>query len=132
METPFAPSFSANLQDINEKNITITPPNSSLDDTVSESFKQKAMQALGRRGHADITIDMEQVTSVDYSGLGCLLYILRQVTAIGGEARLKGVCENVRRQLATARIERLFKIVGAGPEGDSIEECDSVVAAGAY
>ena len=115
MNTLFSLDCFADSQDEIDSNITITPQSCSLDATMSESFKQEAMQRIGSCGSPHIVIDMQKVTLVDCSGLGSLLYILRQVTAIGGEATLKGVSEVIREQLARTRIDKLFKII----EGDS-------------
>ena len=102
---------------------TITPESRSLDSTVSESFKREAMQVLGSSEYPHISIDLRNVTDIDGSGLGSLLYILRQVTAIGRKVTLEGVTDDVRDKLAEARIDKLFKIIDNDINMLSVDEC---------
>ena len=122
----------ANLHDKLDRNTTITPQNCSLDAAVSESFKQQAMQQIGGSGYPHIIIDLQNVTFIDCSGLGSLLYILRQVTAIGGEAALTRVSEAIRGQLETARIDKLFKIIDSDSDMPSPNESGAELAVEAY
>jgi anti-sigma B factor antagonist len=76
-----------------------------------------------RRGARAIVLDLHAVTFMDSAGLAALLNVLRRATAAGGEVVLVDLQPQVRRLLASTRVDRHFTIT------DTVEQAERILAA---
>ncbi len=79
-----------------------------LDASSVEEFKRDIAQVLEE--HAQVIFDLSQLGFVDSSGLGSLLFCLRQVQARGGDLKLCSISKSVRALFELVRMHRLFHI----------------------
>jgi len=69
-----------------------------------------AVNALVASGKRDILIDLTPVTYVDSATIGCLMDLLRQVRAAGGQLKLSGVQKRVETMLTLTGAQNFIEI----------------------
>ncbi len=57
-----------------------------------------------------LALDMSRVTWIDSAGLAGLVRLLAEARKLGGEFRLSGASDAVRKALVFARLEALFPV----------------------
>ena len=62
-------------------------------------------------GHAHLLVDLRNVTFIDSSGLGALVYGLREAKRKNGEVRVTGLSEHVSSMFTVTRLNKIFEIV---------------------
>lgn len=88
--------------------VVIDVPLESLDASNTQAFRDAVDTWID--DDKRVVFDMSQVTFVDSSGLGVLLSCLRELNAIGGDAKLCGMIDSVQKMFALVRMDRIFDI----------------------
>lgn len=81
-----------------------------LDALVAGHFRERTGPLVA--GKLLVILDLDEVSSIDSSGLGALVALLRAVPA-GCHVRLANVKRNVRALFGLTRIDRLFRVFGS-------------------
>jgi anti-sigma B factor antagonist len=89
--------------------------NGKLERASTGTLKNKVAELL-KADYSNLIIDMAEVRSVDSSGLGSLVAILRTVTRHGGDVRIVQLQESVRAVFRLVRLENVFEICGTVEE----------------
>jgi anti-sigma B factor antagonist len=76
---------------------------------------REAVDALIAERRARIVLDLEQVSFMDSSGLGVLVYGMRRAGALGGMLRLAAPGEQVRRLLELTGLDTVVEIFAGAP-----------------
>jgi len=92
----------------------ITLPGESLDAGNAKDFKREILPAV--EGRPRVIFDMSRLKFVDSSGLGAILYCLRQLNAGGGDLKLCGMLKPVRALFELVRMHRIFDIYNTQEE----------------
>jgi len=80
-----------------------------LNSKLASRFKAEFLVMIGQGNH-NIVVNLEKVKHIDSSGLGSLLFGLRQAKANGGVLKLVGPQPNVLGLIKIARLESVFEI----------------------
>ena len=75
-----------------------------LDSIIAPDLKTELL-LLTDNGKTNILIDLSNVSYADSSGLGALLFGLRQIKNLGGQLRLFGANKKVQSLIKIARLE---------------------------
>jgi anti-sigma B factor antagonist len=101
--------------------LVLRPDGPSLDAASSTGLKDALREQIAA-GELELCVDLDDVESMDSTGLGVLIGALRQLGG-RGTIRLVGVKPGVRTLLHTTQMTRMFPIVdsldpepGSGPE----------------
>ena len=78
-----------------------------LDAVIAASFRE-AMVARIDQGQRNIVLDMSQVSFMDSSGLGAIVYVLKHLGHTG-RLHICGVTPGVMAVLKLTRMDRVFK-----------------------
>ncbi len=62
-------------------------------------------------GHNQILVDLQNVIFIDSSGLGALVYGLREARRSNGSIRVSGLSEHVSSMFTVTRLNKIFEIV---------------------
>lgn len=87
---------------------------SSLDASNTDAFKD-AVKPLMEEAHR-ITLDMKMLDFMDSSGLGSLVWMLRESENRHGAIRLASVTRPVQTLLEMVRMHRIFQIHASVPD----------------
>ena len=71
---------------------------------------REALGAVVARRPAKLVLNLGSVSYIDSTGLGTLVYLLRQVNAYGGKMALVQVTPIVRNVLEVTRLQNVFNI----------------------
>jgi anti-sigma B factor antagonist len=80
----------------------------------AKDFKQGLASVLASKHK--MVFDMSRLQFVDNSGLGVLLSCLRKLHAAGGELKLFGLTDQVRKLIELVRMHRIFDIYNTREE----------------
>lgn len=94
-----------------EENKWIFIPKGDLDIYTSNEFKEKIL-SLFNREFRDIVIDGRDLEYVDSTGLGALIYLLKEVQNEGKEIYLENIKANIRKLFTITELDKLFIIRG--------------------
>jgi anti-anti-sigma factor len=99
---------------VSEERIVLAPQELGLDSRLE--FRKEALAQLAGipRGGGRLVIDVTSTQSVDSTGLGVLIMILRRAEQRRISVALKGVSEELRFLLALTKLENLFEEVAVG------------------
>jgi anti-anti-sigma factor len=78
-----------------------------------------------------LVLDLSQVRYVDSCGLGALVGVLTSTRAAGGDMRLAGPNERVRRVLKTTHLDKVFSIHATCEEAAKAFEAGTSTSSGA-
>jgi anti-sigma B factor antagonist len=92
----------------------IRVPLATLDASSSKAFRTSItpLLAVGSK----VVLDLSQLKFVDSSGLGAMLFCLRQLHGTGGDLRLCGMTKSVRALFELVRMHRVFQIFNTREE----------------
>jgi anti-sigma B factor antagonist len=65
-------------------------------------------------GHTEILVDLSKVQFIDSSGLGALVYGLREARRKRGSVRVTGLSAHVSSMFTITRLNKIFEIVSPG------------------
>jgi len=101
---------SLQLEVENKNNVLILKINSPrLDNTKAPELKTEFLRLIAEDSR-NILINLKSVESIDSSGLGALLFGLRQVVATNGNLKLVDLQPRVMSLLKIAKLDRIFEI----------------------
>ncbi len=83
-------------------------------DTVEEF--RKAMLHLVDERKNKIVLNLEQVSFVDSSGLGCMVSVLRKFRQNSGDIKLACISDSIRPLIEIVRLHRVFDIYDSAEE----------------
>lgn len=86
-----------------------------LDAALAPELKTELL-LLVDNGVTNVLVDISKVDYADSSGLGALLFGLRQITNVGGQLKLVGANHRVKNLIRIARLENYL------PNFEEIEE----------
>lgn len=89
----------------------IITPVGRLDLLTAGEMKKELARVVGS-GHIRVVIDLENVESVDSSGLGALISGLKAARLAGGDLRIARPVEQVRYILGLSTLDRVLKPYG--------------------
>lgn len=88
----------------------IIKPKGILDGTKTTEFRQKINETL-ERGAKVILVDFSEVTFMDSSGLGTLVFSLKTVRAAGAQFFLCSINDQIKMLFELTSMDRVFNIV---------------------
>ncbi len=89
-----------------ENNVTIIKINQDrLDAVLAPELKTELLMSVDQ-GVTNILVDLSEVNYADSSGLGALLFGLRQLKNLGGQLKLLGAKSRVFNLIKIARLEK--------------------------
>ena len=62
-------------------------------------------------GNTDLLLDLQKVTFIDSSGLGALVYGLREARRYKGSIRVSGLTEHVSSMFSITRLNKIFEVI---------------------
>ncbi|MCP3891199.1 MAG: STAS domain-containing protein [Desulfobulbaceae bacterium] len=80
-----------------------------FDATVVGRFKE-FLNSLSPNGTEQYVVDLANLQYIDSSGLGCLVFFLRQVRQNGGEIKISTISGKVRAVFELTKLHRIFEI----------------------
>ncbi len=83
-------------------------PRMELDVSNSLEFRRAMDPVLQSR--KNVVLDMTNVSFVDSSGIGVMVYILKRLAADGKSLKLAGVTHRVRKMFCVVQMHKLFDI----------------------
>ncbi len=86
----------------------IRVPASRLDSTVAPSLKAEFLLMLEQNQY-DILVDLGMVEHADSSGLGAILFGIRQAAAVGGEVKIVNLQPRVLSLIKIAKLENVIE-----------------------
>lgn len=86
-------------------------PNGELDIYTSPKFKETVLEAFEGR-ESDILIDCKSLEYVDSTGLGALIYILKNLKEKEYKIYLDNIKPNIRKLFDITKLDKLFIIRG--------------------
>jgi len=72
---------------------------------------QENLLNLIYNGHRSLLLDLHRVSFIDSSGLGALVFCLREVRKSEGTIRMSGLSEHVAAMFSITRLNKIFEIV---------------------
>ena len=89
--------------------VIIKPATARVDVEVAGQFRAALLEVI-EQGHRSLVVDMSDVTFIDSSGLGALVFALKRLKAQEGQGdiRLANVQEPVVELLEIIRLQRVF------------------------
>lgn len=88
---------------------TVADLTGDLDMNHAPALRDALTTVVARRPQR-LVMNLAQVSYIDSTGLGTLVYLLRQVAGYGGKMSLTGVSPNVRNVLEVTRLLTVFTI----------------------
>lgn len=76
----------------------------------AEEFRKVLADCAGR-GFCDVIVDLKNVDFMDSSGLGALIFGLREIKHRRGELKVSGLSKHVNSMFKITRLNKIFKIV---------------------
>jgi anti-anti-sigma factor len=98
-----------------EDNIMVLEIKGEVDAYTSQDLNKTLADVLGD-GYHQIVVEVSQMTFISSAGIRALLYAQREAVQLGGEVRLVGPTDQVRRIFEIAGFFELFQIT------DDLEE----------
>jgi len=98
-----------------EDNIMVLEIKGEVDAYTSQDLNKTLADVLGD-GYHQIVVELSQMTFISSAGIRALLYAQREAVQLGGEVRLVGPTDQVRRIFEIAGFFELFQIT------DDLEE----------
>jgi anti-anti-sigma factor len=98
-----------------EDNIMVLEIKGEVDAYTSQNLNKTLADVLGD-GYHQIVVEVSQMTFISSAGIRALLYAQREAVQLGGEVRLVGPTDQVRRIFEIAGFFELFQIT------DDLEE----------
>lgn len=92
-----------------EKNIMVLEIKGEVDAYTSRELNKNLAQVL-EDGYHQIVMDVSQLTFISSAGLRAILYAYREAVHLGGEVRLVGPSDQVRRTFEIAGFFELMQI----------------------
>lgn len=89
-------------------NFKIIKPTGVFDRVQADELRQQVSEILAN-GNNIVLLDMADVNSIDSSGLGALILILKMLRVAGGDLYLYALAEPVRELLSVTQMDRLFE-----------------------
>lgn len=86
-------------------------PIGEIDIYTSPEFKSRVLEAFGTR-ESDILIDCTDLEYVDSTGLGVLIYILKELKEKKYKIYLENVKANIKKLLDITKLDKMFIIRG--------------------
>lgn len=99
------------LHEIQNGILIITPKGESLDAKEAPEFKEKVLRLINETRVPHVIVNMNHFKSIDSSGLGCFLAMLRRINEEnGGELKLVQLSKPVRSMFELVSMHRIFDI----------------------
>ena len=96
------------MEDVSEGGcLVVSLKEKRLDAVIAASFRE-AMVARIDQGQRNIVLDMSQVSFMDSSGLGAVVYVLKHL-GHAGRLHICGITPGVMAVLKLTRMDRVFK-----------------------
>lgn len=86
----------------------IAPQIEELTAANAASFRQSVLELIDG-GESRLVIDLANVNTVDSTGIGALVAVLKRV-GLRGDIALCGLCDRVARNFQVTRMDRVFHI----------------------
>jgi len=71
------------------------------------------LDSLVQEGVLQLEVDLSDVTFIDSSGLGTLVGMFKTLRVGGGDLRLRGLTQTVKRVFQLTHLDRVFQILPA-------------------
>ena len=97
------------------RSVVMTMPEGRIDLSNSHLLRER-LQMLYEEGFDAITLDFNQVTSIDSSGLGKLLLFQKRLKERGGELKIINITSGyIRKMFKMIDLDKVITIEGASP-----------------
>lgn len=100
-----------NLQFVNKNGSTTVLINETRLDIQNAAQLRELLLDLIYQGHRHLLLDLKKVAFIDSSGLGALVYGLREAKKNGGTIRVSSLSEHVADMFSITRLNKIFEIV---------------------
>ncbi|MBE9166294.1 STAS domain-containing protein [Pleurocapsales cyanobacterium LEGE 06147] len=90
--------------------VEVIKPKGILDETKATEFRQKISETI-KSGAKVILVDFSDVTFMDSSGLGALVFSLKTVRAAGAQLFLCSINEQIKMLFELTSLDSIFNIV---------------------
>ncbi len=89
---------------------TVSIDDTRIDVQNAETFKTYLLNLIAEGKH-NLVVDLKQVTFIDSSGLGALVYALREAKMNGGDVKIAHLKSQVQSIFKVTRLNKIFEIV---------------------
>ena len=89
---------------------TVSIEDTRIDVQNAEKFKAYLLNLVAAGNHT-LVIDLQHVTFIDSSGLGALVYSLREAKINGGDVKIAHLKSQVQSIFKVTRLNKIFEIV---------------------
>ncbi len=86
-------------------------PREDIDIYTSDKFKDRVLESF-RENEKDILIDGRDLSYVDSTGLGALIYILKEIKEKGYKLHLTNIKPNILKLLEITELDKVFNMRG--------------------
>jgi anti-anti-sigma factor len=100
-----------------EKNLTIVRLKEKRFDSSKAPLMKTEFLKLISDGTKNILLNLEEVESVDSSGLGSFNFGKRQLNGLGGDMKLCQIKNKVNNLLKISKLDRVYKVFNSEEEG---------------
>lgn len=100
-----------NIQLVGKNGSTVLLIKDESIDIQNASELREELLKLIRDGQNKILLDLQKVRFIDSSGLGALVYSLREAHKAKGIIRVSGLSEHVASMFSITRLNKIFEIV---------------------
>lgn len=93
-----------------EDKITIMVEEETIDIQNADQLREILLDQV-YTGKTDLLLDLQKVTFIDSSGLGALVYGLREARRNKGSIRVSGLTEHVSSMFSITRLNKIFEVI---------------------
>lgn len=100
-----------NIQLVNNNGNTIIVVQEDCIDIQNASDLRELLLDLIFKGQNHLLLDLQKVKFIDSSGLGALVYCLREARKSRGTVQVSGLSEHVASMFTITRLNKIFEII---------------------
>lgn len=100
-----------NIQLVNNNGTTIIVVQEDCIDIQNASDLRELLLDLIFKGQNHLLLDLQKVKFIDSSGLGALVYCLREARKSRGTVQVSGLSEHVASMFTITRLNKIFEII---------------------
>lgn len=102
------------MAEAKKKEAKLVTPGKEIVAAMADDFKGTLRQ-LVENGITELTLDLEEVESIDAIGLGLIIATHNSLQGVGGKLTVINLSEEIFRLFKTMRLDQHFEVKGFGP-----------------
>ncbi|NLY09132.1 MAG: STAS domain-containing protein [Tissierellia bacterium] len=95
-----------------EKKLLGIKPKGELDIFSSAEFKKQVVKDMDRHGFVDVEIDCAELTYVDSTGLGVLMFFVKEIESKDGKLKMINLKKNIAKLLLITKMDKFIELEG--------------------